>query len=436
MAIVGGLDIHRRQITYDWIDTDTGETCRGQLSPATRLELRGWLARFTGQQAGFALEATTGWRLVAEELQRAGFRAHLAEPADTRALRGPKRRAKTDRTDARHLRELLRAGTLPQSWMPPPHIADARTQVRLRRALVGGHTGWYQRIHAILFHHGLPDRSYLLTADGRAWLAGAELPPVARQTVDLALRMIDHIDTELDLLDTELARIARAQPGCKALMRRYGIGRPGRGGDLGRVRRRAPLRQRPPSGPLHRPGHHHLGVRRQARPRPPRPPRLPGAALGVARGGHVRRPPYLPRPRRLPPGQTAAGRQARRAVGGAQARPRDLPHPPRPRRPGAGPRPRRTPNRRLSWLVIVRAWAPESLMWCGWLPDAPVATRRVITHSSWTASIERAAAPATCGNPITHHVAGPWSEHRDKAGRPRAAIPYQQTKPRTVMPMA
>jgi hypothetical protein len=89
MAIVGGLDIHRRQITYDWIDTDSGETCRGQLSPATRLELRAWLARFTGQQADFALEATTGWRFVAEELQRAGAVAHLAEPADTRALRGP-----------------------------------------------------------------------------------------------------------------------------------------------------------------------------------------------------------------------------------------------------------------------------------------------------------------------------------------------------------
>ena len=119
MAIVGGLDIHRRQITYDILDTTTGETRRGRLSPATRLELRAWLARFTGQQADFALEATTGWRFVAEELQRAGAVAHLAEPADTRALRGPKRRAKTDRTDAHHLRELLRAGTLPESWMPP-----------------------------------------------------------------------------------------------------------------------------------------------------------------------------------------------------------------------------------------------------------------------------------------------------------------------------
>ena len=82
----------------------------------------------------------------------------------------------TDRTDAHHLRELLRAGTLPESWMPPAHIADARTQVRLRRALVGERTGWYQRIHAILFHHGLPERSQLLTADGRAWLASIHLP--------------------------------------------------------------------------------------------------------------------------------------------------------------------------------------------------------------------------------------------------------------------
>jgi transposase len=224
MAIVGGLDIHRRQITFDLLDTQTGEIHRGQLSPASRLELRAWLEQFHGQPAAFALEATTGWRYVVEELQRAGMRAHLAEPADTRALRGPRRRAKTDRADAHHLRELLRTGTLPESWIPPAHVADARTQVRLRRALVGEHTGWYQRIHAVLFHHGLPERSWLLTADGRAWLTGVQLPSVARQTIDLALRMLEGIDTELDTLDTQLHRIARGQPGCQALMRRYGIG--------------------------------------------------------------------------------------------------------------------------------------------------------------------------------------------------------------------
>ena len=103
----------------------------------------------------------------------------------------PQRRAKTDRTDAHHLRALLRAGTLPQSWMPPPHIADARTQVRLRRALVGERTGWYQRIHAILFHHGLPERSQLLTTDGGPGRPGpSSLRWPARRRA--GLRMIDH----------------------------------------------------------------------------------------------------------------------------------------------------------------------------------------------------------------------------------------------------
>jgi hypothetical protein len=36
MPIVGGLDIHRKQITFDYLDTVTGQVCRGQVSPADR----------------------------------------------------------------------------------------------------------------------------------------------------------------------------------------------------------------------------------------------------------------------------------------------------------------------------------------------------------------------------------------------------------------
>jgi len=124
MAIVCGMDVHGRQIAFDCLDTESGEVFRGVIRPATRERLRRWLQRFHGQEAAFALEATTGWRFVVEELQAAGLEAHLAEPAHTRALRGPKRRAKTDREDARHLRKLLQDGRLPESWIPPtPGIA-------------------------------------------------------------------------------------------------------------------------------------------------------------------------------------------------------------------------------------------------------------------------------------------------------------------------
>ena len=91
MPIVGGLDIHRKQITFDYLDTATGEVKRGQVAPADRAHLRAWPARFAGRDdVAFALEGCTGWRYVAEELAGAGVAAHVAEPADTAFARaGP-----------------------------------------------------------------------------------------------------------------------------------------------------------------------------------------------------------------------------------------------------------------------------------------------------------------------------------------------------------
>lgn len=86
MEIIGGLDVHRKQLTFDYVETETGEVKTGQIRPATRDKLRCWLSRFEGKQAAFALEATTGWRFVVEELQRAGCEPHLAE---NRPTRGP-----------------------------------------------------------------------------------------------------------------------------------------------------------------------------------------------------------------------------------------------------------------------------------------------------------------------------------------------------------
>jgi len=225
MRIIGGLDVHRSQITYDWVDPDTGQRQRGRLAPAHREHLRGWLEQFQGRPAAFAVEGCTGWRYVVEELQRAGITAHLAEPADTSAARGPKRHAKTDQLDARHLRELLAGGRLPESWIPPAHVLEARTQIRCYKALTDEHTAWLQRVHATLFQHGVPAEGNLLAADRRARLeAGRGLSPAAHQLVTVALRTLDHLDAELDRLRGELRFMARCQPGCRALDGLYGIG--------------------------------------------------------------------------------------------------------------------------------------------------------------------------------------------------------------------
>ena len=115
VTIVMGLDQHRAQITADWIDTST-------------------------------------------------------EPAETAARRGNKKRAKNDRADARHLRELLMVSRLPESWIPPDHILDLRARVRLRHTLSAQRGEWQQRIQAVLYHHGCPQRRNLMTTEGSAGL--------------------------------------------------------------------------------------------------------------------------------------------------------------------------------------------------------------------------------------------------------------------------
>jgi len=79
-------------------------------------------------------------------------------------------------------------------------------------------------MQAVLYHHGAPARSGLLTAEARAWLAGLPLPVAAREQITVALAMIDAHDAQLAPLDRELRNYARRQAGCRALMCHYGIG--------------------------------------------------------------------------------------------------------------------------------------------------------------------------------------------------------------------
>jgi transposase len=224
VSIVMGLDQHRAQITADWLDSETGEVKRARVAPADRAGVRRFLERFDGERLEVALEATTGWRFVVEQLRRIGAGVHLAEPAETAGLRGPKKRAKGDRADARHLRELLMVKRLPESWIAPDHILDLRARVRLRHTLSEQRSEWQQRIQATLYHHGCPQRRSLMIGDGRQWLAAQPLPESAREQVAVALAMIDALETQIAPLDRELRAYARRQAGCRALMAHYGIG--------------------------------------------------------------------------------------------------------------------------------------------------------------------------------------------------------------------
>jgi transposase len=223
-AIVAGFDVHRRQITFDALDTVSGELWRGQLE-STPAAVEQWVRRFAGRVVHVAVEACTGWLFVCRTLERTGAVAHLAEPVETSALRGRKRRAKTDRADAKWLRQLLCEGRLPEAWCPPEHVRQWRSRARLRNTLVAERTSWTQRIRATLYHHGVagaPDD--LRTLAGRQFLDALELPLDAAERLRVALEIIDMLDIQLSQIERDLRALARRQTGCRALMGQYGMG--------------------------------------------------------------------------------------------------------------------------------------------------------------------------------------------------------------------
>ncbi len=98
--------------------------------------------------------------------------------------------------------------------------------LELYKDLRDEHTGWVQRVHATLFHQGVPQLgAQVASAAGRARLEADEgLSPAGRQAVAVALRVMDALDVELDALHRQIRSFANTQPGCKALQAQYGVG--------------------------------------------------------------------------------------------------------------------------------------------------------------------------------------------------------------------
>ena len=226
MGIVCGLDIHRSQVTFDWVDVESGVGGRGRLAPANRETFRSWLEQFAGRQVDVVVEGCTGWRFIVEECRAAGVTAHLADPAEASVrIHGVKRRAKTDKVDAQGLRQLGEQGRVPESWIPPGQVMEIRTAVRLYHDLMTERAAWLHRIHATLFHQGALAQSHLLAGDRNRLHDSELLSPAGKDAVQTILRVVEALDGEITRIRQQLQRFAIRQPGCQELQNEYGVGK-------------------------------------------------------------------------------------------------------------------------------------------------------------------------------------------------------------------
>jgi len=142
--------------------------------------------------------------------------------------RGRKRRAKTDKTDARHLRTLLAEGRLPECWIPPG--TSWSTGRCWRPTTTCGGSTPPRRSCAVFFHQGAPrlGEGALRSEQGLAALrpaAAAHLSPAGQLQVATALDMLAAVEARMHVLRKQLLETARHLTGARVLAERlYGVG--------------------------------------------------------------------------------------------------------------------------------------------------------------------------------------------------------------------
>jgi transposase len=200
-----GLDLSRKRL--DWLALDQEGQPAGIGAVAPDRDGLAKLGRRLGDQAVLAvIESMSGARFVHDQLELAGWEVRIADAAKARGL--APLACKTDRIDCWVLAELARRKLVPEIWLPDPQVRAERERARFRLHLVKHRRSLKNRVHAILFQHGLPAPPRdLFGAGGRCLLARLQLPEPWASTLRASLVLIDRLDEQIDECERELRRL-------------------------------------------------------------------------------------------------------------------------------------------------------------------------------------------------------------------------------------
>jgi transposase len=214
------LDVHRAFCEVAIKDGDALRSGGRIKTNVAELEL---FAQSLAPDDQVALEASGPALAIKRIIEPHVARVVVANTRKVRAIAEAK--VKTDKVDAATLCELLDAGFLPGVFSPDEWTRALRRRLQRRSKLVRARTRAKNELHAVLARNlkGRPPMSDVFGKGGRAWLGALELPPDERETVDGCLRQVDFLDSEVGLIERELAGQALSSEEIRRLMTVPGV---------------------------------------------------------------------------------------------------------------------------------------------------------------------------------------------------------------------
>jgi transposase len=218
-----GLDLSRKRLDWQALLPDGKRTAIGAVPP-DRDGLAALVRRLgDADEVVAVIESMSGARSVHDELERAGWDVRIADALKARGI--APLACKTDTIDTWVLAELARLALVPEIWLPDPEVRAERERARFRLHLVKHRSSLKNRIHAVLFQHGIPSPgSDLFGAGGRALLERLCLPEPWASTVAASLELIDVLDDKITACEHELRRLGAEHRYMPLLLTCPGIG--------------------------------------------------------------------------------------------------------------------------------------------------------------------------------------------------------------------
>ena len=216
-----GLDAHLRTSTFCVL------VARGR-KITTRTVKGSWAAVFTELERikrpfAVCFEASAGYGVLFERLQRLARRVVVAHPGHLRLIFRAKR--KNDRVDAEKLAKLLFLDAVPAVHVPSGSTQAWRRMIEHRRRLVGERTRAKNALRALFRSLGIETPRGLWSRRGLTWLTAVPLPTAmdALQRDILQERLVA-LTEMIQRVEAVLGQTGAAHSGVHLLMTIPGVG--------------------------------------------------------------------------------------------------------------------------------------------------------------------------------------------------------------------
>jgi transposase len=204
-----GLDVHKHYVTVGGMNIQQELVLRPRDVEMARF--RTWVTQNLRATDEVVLEATTNTWDIYDMIVPLVMRVVVAHPAEVKQIANA--RVKTDNQDVVRLIRLLILDLVPEVWVPPLEVRQARALLSYRWRLVKMSTAIQNRLHSLLHYHNISaPEGKISTQENLAWWQKLDISPLENLRLEQELAMLEQVRANIKAVEAELGRLSNTEP--------------------------------------------------------------------------------------------------------------------------------------------------------------------------------------------------------------------------------